>query len=142
MTKPPTLFKVLFVAAFTIGLAACGGNMMANMSSRQLQSIAITPATASGTNGGAGVQFTATGMYNMAPMTVMSPPVLWSIGGAFTTAPMPAGVSVDANGMARCTGFVGTIMIAATAPMDPNMPLSKMSMMTSNVAGTAQFTCM
>lgn len=142
MTKSPALFKVLFVAALTIVLVRCGGNMMANMSSRQLQSMTVTPATASSTNGGTGVQFTATGMYSMAPVTVMSPPVLWSIGGAFTAAPVPAGVSIDAQGMARCTGFVGTIMIAATAPMDPNMPLSKMSMMTSNVAGTAQFTCM
>jgi hypothetical protein len=32
-------------------------------------------------------------------------------------------------------------MIEATAPMDPNMPLSKMTMTTMNVTGMAQLTC-
>jgi hypothetical protein len=33
------------------------------------------------------------------------------------------------------------VMIEATAPMDPNMPLSKMTMSTMNVTGMAQLTC-
>ncbi|HEV8494669.1 MAG TPA: hypothetical protein VGR76_20490 [Candidatus Angelobacter sp.] len=54
---------------------------------------------------------------------------------------IPAGVSVDMNGLAQCSGFTGMVTIEATAPMDPNMPLSKMTMMTMNVTGMAQLTC-
>jgi hypothetical protein len=45
------------------------------------------------------------------------------------------------NGLAQCSGLNGTITIVATAPMDPNMPLSKMTVMTMNVSGVAQLTC-
>jgi hypothetical protein len=144
MTKSFTvsqITKVFLVLAIATSLASCGGSMMTSMTARQLQSIVVAPANATATNGGPGVQFTATGMYNMAPMNVMSPPAMWSVGMAFAAAPVPAGVTVDANGMAHCSGFMGTIMIEATAPMDPSMPLSKMTMMTSNVAGMAQLTC-
>lgn len=145
MTKSMNLLKVfigLIVAGLSVaGVVGCGGNMMANMSTRQLQSITVTPATITATSTSGGVQFTATGMYSAAPISVMSPPVVWSINTLFSLQPLPAGVSVDANGMARCSGFVGTIPIVATAPMDPNMPLSKMTMMTQNVGGMAQLTC-
>jgi hypothetical protein len=57
------------------------------------------------------------------------------------TQPTPAGVSVNANGLAICTAFSGTVTIEATAPQDPNLPLSQMSMMTQNVSGMAQLTC-
>jgi hypothetical protein len=144
MTKSFTVsafLEALLVVALATSLASCGGGVMSGMNTRQLQSITITPANASATNGGPGVQFAATGMYNITPMSVMSPPVMWSVGMPFSAAPVPAGVTVDANGMALCSGFMGTIMIEATAPMDPTMPLSKMTMMTSNVAGAAQLTC-
>ncbi|HEX3094394.1 MAG TPA: hypothetical protein VHW72_17290 [Candidatus Angelobacter sp.] len=45
------------------------------------------------------------------------------------------------NGLAQCSGFTGMVTIEATAPMDPSMPLSKMTMMTMNVSGMAQLTC-
>jgi hypothetical protein len=66
---------------------------------------------------------------------------LWSLGNPFSQQPVPAGVTIDANGVARCTGFVGMVEIDATSPMDPNMPLSKMSMNSMNVVGMAQLTC-
>jgi hypothetical protein len=140
MRRPSVLVLSLVVIAFSLAMIACGGmNMM--MSNRQLQSITVSPSSADAMNFPAGtVHFTATGMYNMAPMSG-NPPVLWSLGNPFSLQPVPAGVSIDANGMARCTGFVGMIMINATSPMDPNMPLSQMSMNSMNVVGTAQLTC-
>jgi hypothetical protein len=140
MRKPSRLIASLVIAAFTLAIVACGGmNMM--MSNRQLQSIAVSPSSADAMSFPAGtVHFMAMGTYTMAPMSG-SPPVLWSLGNPFSLQPVPAGVSIDANGMARCTGFVGMVEIDATSPMDPNMPLSKMNMNTMNVVGMAQLTC-
>ena len=62
-------------------------------------------------------------------------------GNPFSANLFPAGVSIDASGVARCTGFVGMVTVEATSPMDPNMPVSQMNMNTMNVAGMAQLTC-
>jgi hypothetical protein len=113
---------------------------MMMMSSRQLQSITVSPASADAKNSGGMVQFTAMGNFNMDPMMAATP-VRWSVGNPFSTQPVPAGVSVDMNGLAQCSGFTGMVMIEATAPTDPNMPLSKMTMTTMNVSGMAQLTC-
>jgi hypothetical protein len=123
-------------------IVACSSGMMNSMTvTRQLQSITVSPTSATAqTMANNQVQFSAMGHFNMSPMTG-TPQVLWSIGNPFSSMPAPAGVSINANGMAQCSTFVGTVTIQATAPMDPNMPLSQMSMMTSNVAGMAQLTC-
>lgn len=144
---------VLFCLAVLLPLTiiACSSGMMTMMSTRQMQSITVTPATATAQNfPGSQVQFTATGHFNMDPMTG-SPQVLWSVGSPFSSMPMsssmmptmpaPSGVTINSHGMAQCNGFVGTVTIQATAPMDPNMPLSQMTAMTSNVAGMAQLMC-
>jgi hypothetical protein len=128
------------IAAVLLMVVSCGGNSMMTMSARQLQSITVSPTSADAKNSGGMVQFTATGNFNMDPMTAMTP-VRWSIGNPFSAQPVPAGVSVDVNGLAQCSGFMGMVTIEATAPMDPNMPLSKMTMMTMNVSGMAQLTC-
>jgi hypothetical protein len=132
----------LFLAITSVLLmaASCGGNSMMTMSARQLQSITVSPTSADAKNSSGMVQFTATGNFNMDPMMAMTP-VRWSIGNPFSTQPVPAGVSVDMNGLATCSGFTGMVTIEATAPMDPNMPLSKMTMTTMNVSGMAQLTC-
>ena len=130
----------LAIAAALLMIVSCGGNSMMTMSARQLQSITVSPTSADAKNSGGMVQFTATGNFNMDPMTAMTP-VRWSIGNPFSAQPVPAGVSVDMNGLAQCSGFTGMVTIEATAPMDPNMPLSKMTMMTMNVSGMAQLTC-
>lgn len=135
--------KALFfpaIAAVLLMAVSCGGNSMMTMSARQMQSITVTPMSADAMASGGMVQFTAMGNFNMDPMTAATP-VRWSVGNPFSAQPVPAGVSVDMNGLARCSGFTGTVMIEATAPMDPNMPLSKMTMSTMNVTGTAQLTC-
>ncbi len=123
-------------------LTGCGGSMMNNGTmTRQLTAITVSPASATVQNGTSKqVQFSATGTYNMAPMTAM-PQVMWTIGMPFANAPVPAGVTISSNGMAQCTTFTGTVTISATAPMDPMMPMSQMNMMSMNVTGTAQLTC-
>jgi hypothetical protein len=130
-----------FFFSFFSSMVACGGNMMNMTMSRQLQSIALTPASAMAQNfSNKQVQFTAMGNYNMTPMTAM-PQVLWSIGSPFSTQAVPAGVTVNSSGLAQCTTFTGTVTIQATAPADPGMTVTQMNMMTMNVAGMAQLTC-
>jgi|SRR5215472_10549768 len=142
MAKSPALalHTSLLLIFFGLWIAGCGGSTMS--SSRQLQSLTVTPASADAqASPGGKVQFTAMGTFNMAPIT-MSPPVLWSIGSPFGPAPvnMPA-ASVDANGLAQCNGFVGKVLVEATAPTEPEIPLLQMTSMTITVSGMAQMTC-
>ncbi len=130
---------LLAAAAIFLLTVSCGGRSMM-MTARQLESIMVSPASADAKNSNGMVQFSAMGTFNMAPMSA-TPAVRWSIGNPFSTQPVPAGVSVDTNGLARCSGFNGMVSIMATAPADPNVPLSQMSMMTMNVSGMAQLTC-
>lgn len=134
-----------------LAIIGCGGSSMTN-SPRQLQSLMVTPSAADAQNFANGqVQFMATGTFNMAPMTVMSPPVLWSVGNppvmSPTPMPMPmamsasTGPSITANGVAQCNGFTGIATIEATAPADPSIPISQMSAMMRTVSGQAQMTC-
>lgn len=109
-------------------------------STRQMQSITVTPAAAAPMSSSGMVQFSAMGNFNMAPMSA-NVPVRWSLGNPFSTQPTPMGVSINANGLAQCSGFMGMITVQATAPMNPNMPLSQMSMNSMNVTGMAQLTC-
>ena len=140
MRRSSAFIFSLVLLAFSVAIISCGG-MSTMMSNRQLQSIAISPASADAMNSTNGmVRFTAMGTYNMAPMSG-TPPVLWSLGNPFSAQPVPAGVSIDANGVARCSGFIGMITVEATSPMDPNMPVSQMNMNTMNVMGMAQLTC-
>ena len=129
------LFALFFILFVTLGVLACG-------SSRQLTSITVSPASADAQTFPNGqVQFTATGTFSGGNMAATSLQVLWSIGNPFTKQPIPGGVSLDSNGLAQCTGFVGTVTIWATAPADPGMSLMQMNMSTKNVSGTAQLTC-
>jgi hypothetical protein len=131
----------LLVPAVAIALlltVSCGGGSMMMTSTRQMQSITVTPMTADPMASNGMVQFSAMGNFNMAPMSA-NVPVRWSLGNS--TQPTPMGVSINANGLARCSGFMGTTTVQATAPMDPNMPLSQMSMNSLNVTGMAQLTC-
>jgi hypothetical protein len=127
------------VAAFLL-TASCGGNSMMMSSTRQMQSITITPMTADPMSANGMVQFSAMGNFNMAPMSA-NVAVRWSLGNPFSTQPAPMGVSISPSGLAQCSGFMGTVTVEATAPMDPNMPISQMSMNSMNVSGMAQLTC-
>jgi hypothetical protein len=128
------LFSILLVS---LGLFACGSG-----GHQQLTSIAVSPATADAQTFPDGqVQFTATGTFSNSNMAAAPVNVLWSIGNPFSKQPIPGGVSLDSNGLAQCTGFVGTVTIWATAPADTSMSLPQMNMTTKNVSGTAQLTC-
>jgi hypothetical protein len=140
MAKSPALalHTSLFLIFFSFGIAGCGGSMTG--SSRQMQSLTVTPASADAQAfAGGKVQFTAMGTFNMAPLTVMSPSVLWSIGSPF--GPPPNTASVDSNGLAQCNGFVGTTIVEATAPTEPEIPLLGMTSTTNTVTGRAQLIC-
>lgn len=129
------------VAAITFLLTvSCGGGSMMMSSTRQMQSITVAPMAADPMSSNGMVQFTAMGNFNMSPMTA-NVPVRWSLGNPFSTQPAPMGVSINQNGLAQCSGFMGMITVEATAPMDPNMPMSQMSMNSMNVTGMAQLTC-
>ena len=156
----PAAFLLAGISCLCLAMAGCGGTTMMNgavsASTRQLQSIAVTPASADAQTFPNGqVQFMATGMFNMSPTSVTSMAVTWSVGNPpfMSPTPMPmsmsAGVSrmssgtpsISGTGMAQCNGFVGIVTIEATAPMDPNVPLSQMNSMMSIVTGRANLTC-
>ncbi|MBZ5505645.1 MAG: hypothetical protein LAO78_09165 [Acidobacteriia bacterium] len=139
----------LFVLA-VVAIAGCGSD-----NSRQLQSLTVSPASTIAQSGQA--QFTASGQFNTAPMSVspasvswwQSPPVIdppgAMIGIALTNQPFTA----------QCFGFHGTINVTAVAPMKASgsgdsMPLSAFLDLVRNhssmqdsgfVASTAQMTC-
>ena len=145
MTRLATLLLAALIS-FIVVSAGCGSRSMMMNNPRQLTSMMVAPAAADAqkfTNGQ--VQFVATGGFNMAPMSVMSPAVRWSIGDPFAK-PMPMASmspspSIDGNGVAQCNGFVGIATIEATAPADTNAPISSMTAMTRNVSGMAHLIC-
>lgn len=138
--KYPKALLVPVVAIIFLLIASCGGNSMMMSSNRQMQSITVTPMAADPMSSNGMVQFSAMGNFNMAPMSA-NVPVRWSLGNPFSSQPAPMGVSINQNGLAQCSGFMGTVTVEATAPMDPNMPISQMSMNSMNVTGMAQLTC-
>jgi hypothetical protein len=154
MARSATLTLTALNVLLFFFITGCGGTT-AMTSTRVMQSLMVSPAAVDAQNFANGqVQFTATATFNMAPMTVMSPPVLWSVGNPsfMSAAPTPTsnmsmavapppGPSISANGLAQCNGFTGLVTIEATAPADPNMPISQMSQMTRNVTGMAKLSC-
>ena len=142
MAKSPALalHTSLFLIFFGFGIAGCGGSMTG--SSRQMQSLTVTPASADAQAfPGGKVQFAVMGTFNVAPLTVVSPSVLWSIGSPFGPPPNMPAASVDSNGLAQCNGFVGTTIVEATAPTEPEIPLLGMTPTTNTVSGKAQLIC-
>ncbi|HEY6270902.1 MAG TPA: hypothetical protein VIX19_02790, partial [Terriglobales bacterium] len=155
--RPATFLPAVLTAIVSFAIAGCGGTAMTNgvaSSARELESMAVTPAAPDAQAfPNSQVQFMATGMFNMAPTSVMSMQVMWSVGNPpfMSPTPMPMSMSssmsgaamptISANGMAQCNGFVGIATIEATAPANPNTPLSQMNSMMSVVTGRANLTC-
>ncbi len=113
-------------------------------SSRELNSISVSPATADAQKFPNGqVQFTATGTFNMAPTTVTPLSVTWcpqATCGVGT--PANVGITIDGNGLGQCEPtFSGTVTIVAEAPRNPGAMIMPMSGMNGMVSGTAQITC-
>ena len=117
-----TTIRSIAVVLLTVCLAACGGG-----STRHLLSVSIAPPTANGANYPlGGVQFTATGAFDKAPVTVTPLTATWSIS--------PSGVaSIEtSDGFAQCSSK-GTTTITASAPVTPGS--------SSMVSGNATLTC-
>ena len=119
-------------------MLSCGSNH------RQLQSLTISPATADAQNFPNGqVQFTATATYGDGTR-VTAAAALWTPGPPWALTaqiPWPA-LTLDGTGLASCgSAGPGTYMIYATAPVDPHFPVSKLTMNTPQMSGTAQLTC-
>lgn len=105
------LFLVSILAIGT--LSGCGGN------NRQLQSLTVSPASATAQGGQA--QFTATGQFSSMPMSVSLASVSWWQSPPIIDPPSNMfGLALTGQPFtAQCSGFTGTITITAIAPMDP-----------------------
>ena len=112
MTRCGSALATLSVLLAVILNPGCG-------SSRQLQSVSLSPATADAQNYSNGqVRFTATGTFSKppSPSPLTSKDVLWCVGlGAGQCAGnINPGATVDQDGVAQCgPAFVGTTHIMA-----------------------------
>jgi len=114
-------------------IAACGANHIPN---GQLQSVTISPASASGQ-----AEFTATGFYSDGSK-VKPLPALWSDNNPWVGNNILPKINVGANGRISCgSAPAGPYTIEATAPVDPHVPVSQLGPNTPQVHGTAQLTC-
>lgn len=135
--RPQFLFCLLIAtAAITL---ACGSST----SSRRLQSVTVSPATATAQNGE--FQFTATGFYTMSPTKVMPLTATW---GACLQQAATSDVTVSTGGLAQCTASAsGTYTIWAfdTNPAKPGFgtctAITACGGGCNRVTGTAQLTC-
>lgn len=125
-------FALLLVAMTVL---ACGN-------SNRLQSLSISPATADARNFPNGqVQFTAIAVFG-GSSHASAVSALWWTTPPWTYPPTPTTINLSSSGLAQCFPFAaGTYPIWAVAPTDPSLPLSKMTMTTSQVSATAQLTC-
>jgi hypothetical protein len=113
MKRLCNLLLVLFFLAIEV-LSGCGG------SNRQLQSLTVSPASATAQSGQA--QFTATGQFSAMPMSVSPASVSWWQSRPVVDPPSNMfGLGLTSQPFtAQCFGFTGmTITITALAPADP-----------------------
>jgi hypothetical protein len=135
---------LLLVAAF---LLACGTSQRQLQSvsispataKRQLQSVSISPPAASGQ-----AQFVATGFYSDGSQVTPLPALWFPIRPWYNAANPVNFFNLDDTGKASCIGSGGSpaaFAVFATAPSDPNFPLSQMDEFTPQVSGAAQLSC-
>jgi hypothetical protein len=130
---------VPFLLMLAVLATGCGGGTADPR--KTLVAITVTPASADAQNFSNGqVQFTAVGTFSDGSKAPIQ--ALWTLNGPFTETPV-ANISLNSSGLARCVagGFVGTSGVFATAPANPALPISQMTMLTKNVSGRAQITC-
>jgi len=127
-----TMRWILLAAVFVA--AGCGAG------NRQLETITVTPATANAQ--GRPVQFTATGHWSAAPVSVTPQSAAWGV--CQNNAPSTV-VTVSTNGLAQCaSGAKGTYAVFATDP--PIGAPGDCNAITAcgggcQVSGAAQLTC-
>jgi hypothetical protein len=110
---------LLSAAGIGMALTSCGG------SSRQLESIALSPDPATAKNGT--VQLVAAGTFSSSPLTVTPLQVNWNqnncVSNVCPQALVIGPVTVNQSGVASCAkGYSGTAMVHASAPKDPTQP--------------------
>jgi hypothetical protein len=138
MTRFGSCLLVLLLSLIAFGIVGCG-------SSRKLQSVALTPASADAQNFPNGqVSFTATGTFSKppSPAQLSSKDVMWCAGssnGVCVGNAIP-GATVDQNGVAKCSpSFTGTATIlAGTASSSMANPDAGTQL---KVFGSAQLMC-
>jgi hypothetical protein len=124
--------RFLALAVFIV-VAGCG--QPATMSSRQLETITVAPATADAQ--GQSVQFTATGHWSASPMTTTPQPASW---GACQAQAATTGVTVSTTGAAQCaSGAKGAYMVFAFDMTNCNA--ISVCGGGCTIEGTAQLTC-
>lgn len=120
-----------------LALLGCG-------SSRQLQSITVSPATADAKDFPNGqVPFAATGLFSKppSPSPLTSKDVQWCVGSSSGTCAgnIIPGATVDSNGVAQCGGvFTGTAFVLAGTEGSVMNPDSGQQF---KIFGSAQITC-
>jgi hypothetical protein len=131
MWKLGPLLSCFTLVLIALTLLACGG------SSRQLQSLSISPAA-----GATQVQFTAVSTFVGSSETATVNAMWWTTQ-PWTYPPTPFFITVSSSGLAQCEASApaGTYTIWAVAPVDQSVPVSKMSMTTKQVSATGQLTC-
>ena len=138
MSRFESWLLFLLLALTTLGVVGCG-------SSRQLQSVTISPASADAQNFSAGqVSFTATGTFskNPSPQKLTSKDVTWCAGSStgMCVGNINPGITVDPNGLAQCLpGFTGTVTILAGAESSSMMNPDGGSQL--KIFGGADLTC-
>jgi len=132
MSKTGILFYFYCVGLLLMALfsLACGS------STRQLQSLTVSPSAASSQ-----AQFTATGVYSDGSKVTPLPALWFTIRPWYNAANPVQFFTLDATGSASCNGNAGTFTVVATAPINSGYPLSQMTSTTPQVSGTAQLTC-
>ena len=121
--------------ALAAAIAPMGCGTGANMSNRQLVMITVSPGTADAQ--GKPVQFTATGHWTEAPLTVTPQPATW---GACQNNSATIAVTVSSSGAAQCAnGAKGTFAVFAYDMTECNAITVCGGGCT--IEGTAQLTC-
>jgi hypothetical protein len=141
MTRHGHLLCTALLASAACIALACG-----NVPHRILQSISLSPSTADAQNFPNGqVQFTATGTYNTAPISVTPLTANWSA--VLNGEASNAAVSVDSNGLAQCNaGASGVYSIGAWDVTHPTVKttctvIGPYGDPCNSTLGTAQLTC-
>jgi hypothetical protein len=102
----------MFVCVLPAVAMVIAGCIAGNPANRQLESLSISPATASAN--GSTVQFTATGYWNTAPTTMTPQIANW---GACASGAATDEVTVSTSGLAACaSGATGKYMVFAWDP--------------------------
>ena len=128
-------FGLSFLALILSVLLAisCGAGARSSTATGQLQSIALSPASADTEI----AQFVATGHYINPPQTVTPQPALWGV--CYQGAPTSE-VTVTKEGLAQCTsGASGTYTVFALQQTECNLVNACGGGCT--IVGTAQLTC-